>query len=496
MPRDLTKSRYLAGLRCPRLLWTRWNRPDDVPPPPDDRRPIIESGRQVERLAQRVFPGAIEVPRLENVHEAVQATAKLLEQRVPLLEAAFSVSGRHCRVDVLLPAPDEHWDLIEIKAGAKVRENHIRDLAFQYDTLGRAGLEIDRVYVVHLNSGYVRRGEIDIMQLFTRVDVTDRVVKLATYTDRTIQAMQEMVAGPDPDTPIGSRCNAPHPCPLKPLCWGDLPADNVTLLYHGGQRIWELMDSGIFAMAQVPDKRLSARQLLQKQALATGEPHVDRDALHGWLDELVYPVHHLDFETMAPAVPAFDGVRPYQQIPFQFSLHIQHTPGAEPEHHEFLATEPGDPRPHLVDALLQAIGPTGTVLAWNMAFEKLVIEELAEADLVRAPRLIDLAKRLVDLMTPFTAFMVHHPDQGGSCSLKAVLPAVTDLGYDDLQISAGGAATHGYEQAMFGGIEPAARSRILADLRAYCGRDTEAMIAILGWLGRSAEGPGTTLPPG
>jgi len=482
MPRTLTKSRYLDGLRCPKLLWTRWNRPEAVPRPGEDRRPIIEAGRAVEQLARRIFPGAVEVPRFDNADEAVAATTHLLPRRVPLLEAAFSVAGRHCRVDVLLPAADEHWDLIEIKAGGKVRENHIRDLAFQYDTIIRAGLEIDRVHVVHLNSSYVRHGEIDITQLFTRVDVTDRVVRLAAYTDRTIQAMQELVAEGDPDTPIGSRCNVPHPCPLKPVCWGDLPANNVTLLHHGGRRIWELMDSGIFTMDQAPDDRLSKRQRIQKQTLATDKPHVDSDALRHWLDELVYPVYHLDFETMAPAMPAFDGVHPYQQIPFQYSLHIQHAPGAEPEHHEFLATEPGDPRPALTEALLADAGTEGTVLAWNMAFEKLVIEELAEADLVRAPRLMEVAKRLVDLITPFNAFMVHHPDQGGSCSLKAVLPAVTDLGYDDLNITAGAAATHSYERAMFGGIEPEERSRILSDLRAYCGRDTEAMIAILAWL--------------
>jgi hypothetical protein len=335
---------------------------------------------------------------------------------------------------------------------------------------------------MHLNGSYVRRGPLDIMQLFTRTDVTERVTRLATYADRTVQAMQEMVAGPDPDTPIGSRCNVPHPCPLKPSCWSDLPDDNVTQLYHGGRRVWALMDDGIFSLAQAPDHRLSALQRLQKKTLATGEPHVDAGALRAWLDELVYPVHHLDFETMAPAAPMFDGVGPYQQVPFQFSLHIQRAPGAAPEHREFLATEPGDPRPALTEALLEAVEPAGTVLAWNMAFEKLVIEDLAEADLVRAPRLALIAERLTDLMTPFSAFMVHHPAQRGSCSLKAVLPAVTDLDYGDLTISAGGAATHGYELAMFGGLDPAARERILADLRAYCGRDTEAMIAILDWL--------------
>jgi hypothetical protein len=214
---------------------------------------------------------------------------------------------------------------------------------------------------------------------------------------------------------------------------------------------------------------------------------VDGPALRDWLATLAWPVQHLDFESMAPAVPAFDGARPYQQIPFQFSLHIQRAPGAEPEHREFLATNPGDPRPALVEALLDAVEPEGTVLAWNEAFEKMVIEDLAEFDLLRAPRLITIARRLEDLMSPFAGFAVHHPDQRGSCSLKAVLPAVTELDYEHLAIAEGGQATHNYERAMFADVDPAEREQIFTDLRAYCGQDTRAMVAILDWLEEAAR---------
>ncbi|MCP4572702.1 MAG: DUF2779 domain-containing protein [bacterium] len=482
MPRDLTKSRYLDGLRCPKLLWTRWNRPERIPPPEPQRELIMQAGRQVGALAQRLFPGGVEVPRFDAAHAAVRATAKLLEQRVPLFEAAFAGGDRLCRVDVLVPGLAGRWDIVEVKAGTRVRESHVRDVAFQYDTLTRAGLEIDRMVIMHLDGSYVRGDEVDLEQLFSATDVTERVMHLAPYMGQTIGAMQDMLTGPDPDTPLGSRCNAPHPCPLKPDCWGDLPPANVTQLYAGGRKIWEFMNEGLFTLAGIADARLTPRQRIQKHALVNDEVHLEKPAVQAWVDQLEYPLYHLDFETFAPAVPAFPGAHPYQQIPCQFSLHIQQEPGAEPDHREFLATEPGDPRPQLVEALLAACGEKGTILAWNMSFEKLVIEDLATYDLVRAPRLLNLATRLADLMAPFQSFAVYHPGQGGSCSLKVVLPAVTELDYSELNISSGGTATHSYEQAMFGGLDPARREVIFNDLRAYCCLDTLAMVEILRWL--------------
>jgi len=482
MPRYLTKSRCLDGLRCPKLLWTRWNRPEQVPPPDPQRELIMQAGRHVGDLARRLFPGGVEVPRFDDPGAAVRATAKLLERHVPLFGAAFAGDGRMCRVNVLVPGLANRWDIVEVRASTRVRDNHVRSVSFQHDTLTRAGLEVDRMIILHLNAGYVRGDEVDLEQLFTATDITERVLRVAPYTGQTLGAMQEMLGGPDPDTPLGSRCNTPHPCPLKPACWGDLPPDNVTQLYAGGRKIWEFMNEGLFTLASIPDSRLAPRQRIQKEALVKNEAHIEGLALCKWLEALTYPVHHLDFETFAPAVPAFPGARPYQQIPCQFSLHIQREPGAEPEHIEFLATEPGDPRPRLVEALLGAIGDEGSVLAWNVAFEKLVIEDLATFDLARAPQLMNLVSRLVDLMGPFQSFTVYHPDQAGSCSLKAVVPAVTDLDYGDLGIVNGGMATHSYERAISGGVEPAERDAIFNDLRAYCRLDTLAMVEILRWL--------------
>jgi hypothetical protein len=234
----------------------------------------------------------------------------------------------------------------------------------------------------------------------------------------------------------------------------------------------------------VPEERLNANQRIQQAVLRTGRPHIEAGPLRAWLDALEYPVHMLDFETASSAIPLFDGTRPYQQIPFQFSVHVLDRPGAEPRHHEFLWTEDSDPRPALVEAL-RVIGPRGSVMAYFAGFERARIDELAEAFPEAADFLEGLNRRLVDLIDPFTRFWVHHPAQHGSCSIKKVLPALTGSGYQDLAITQGDQAAREWLKAVRGGEGAEA---IFRALREYCALDTRGMVDILAYLQARAGG--------
>jgi hypothetical protein len=331
---------------------------------------------------------------------------------------------------------------------------------------------------MHINTAYVRGEEFDVQQYFHLEDITERAHNVLEYVPRTVDKMLNVITGPDPDTPIGKRCTSPYACPLIPHCWSVLPKNNVTDLYYSGARAFNYLDEGLFSIADVPDERLSPQQKIQKQTVISGQPHTNVKLLGGWLDELAYPLYHLDFETMNPARPPFSGLHPYQRIPFQFSLHIQDSPGAEPRHVEFLARRAGDPRPDLV-AALRAIGDEGTILAWAMGFEKGVLSDMAELYPAEAKWLSGLNDRMVDLMVPFRSFWHHHPAQKGSCSLKAVLPAITPLAYDDLAIADGNHASRAYEEAIYGEMEPEEKETVLAQLLTYCGLDTLAMVEIL-----------------
>ena len=492
----ISKSKYLSGLQCPKLLWTHFNARESIPEADAAQKHIFDTGHMVGDLAKRLYPGGKEVPLIFNADDAldltVTATRDLMKQRIPIFEASFLIDGRYCRVDILVPVPGpdgtrssgDEWDLIEVKSSTRVKDVNVNDVAFQYDALTRSGVSINRLFLMHVDTGYVRGESFETERFFHLEDITDRAMRLIDYVPSALNRMFDTIAGPDPDTPIGPRCTSPYTCPLKESCWSVLPENNVTDFYRSGPRAFALLDQGIFTIGNAPESKLTPRQMIQKKAVTENEIQVDSESLRRWIGGLKYPLYHLDFETMNPAIPPLQGLRPYQRIPFQFSLHIQEDPGARPRHVEHLATWndeplPGDPRPGLVQAL-KAIEPDGgTVLCWNMGFEKGVLEDLAEVFPTEAERLAELVERMDDLIIPFRSFWVYHPLQKGNCSLKAVLPALTDFNYDELAIGDGMHAARQYQQAVYGNVAVKERAMIFKNLLEYCKLDTMAMVEIL-----------------
>ena len=479
MPPTLSKSKYLAGLQCPKLLWTHYNDRYAIPPPDAARQAIFDAGHEVGDLAKRPFPGGIEVPWSRDLDQTVAATADLLPRRVPLFEAAFLSGGCYCAVDILVPVAGGAWDLYEVKSTASVKDVHVDDVAFQAEVVEGAGLTLDRLFVVHLDTGYVRDGAIDPAGLLRAIDITEQACARRPAVAGSVAAMQRTIAGPRPDTPIGPHCSRPYDCDLWPVCSAFLPEHNVLDLYYlGKKKAFTWIDAGRPAIADLPPADLNPMQRIQQRTVQTGRPHVSPADLRTWLTGLEYPLYCLDFETVGAAVPLLDGTRPYQQVPFQLSLHIVDGPGVVPVHIEYLADTPADPRPGLVSALA-TIGPVGTILAYNMSFERRVIADLADAFPAAAHHLRALHGRFQDLMTPFRAFWYHHPGQRGSCSLKSVLPALTGTTYDGLDIAEGGQAQREFQRVVFGDVDPAEKDRVLAALRDYCRQDTQALVDIL-----------------
>jgi hypothetical protein len=502
----ISKSKFLSGLQCPLLLWSQYNDRDAVPPPPPATQYVFDMGHTVGDLAKQLYPGGIEVgaegrataPRTggpargpasaegrPDLEATVAATGELLRERRPLFEASFlgaeATGRRYVRVDILAPTPgdEESWDLVEVKSSTRVKDINLWDVAFQAGALESAGVKLSRLYLMHIDTSYVRRGPVEPARLFARDDVTDRARKLMSDVPTLFARFAATIGGDRPQVPIGPQCRDPFHCAMLPVCWRDVAPDDVTTLVRAGRQAFEWRDRGWLRIGQVPDAELSDLQLAQKAAVTSGAPRVDGAAVRDLLARLEYPVWHLDFESLNPAVPLFDGTRPFEQVPFQFSLHVQEAPGAAPRHVEFLSTTADDPRPAFLEAL-RAIGPRGTVLAFNASFESQVLAQLGRAWPAYGAMCADLGARLRDLADPFRTFAVYHPAQHGSYSLKAVLPAWTGRGYEDLAIADGQAAGRGWHRAVYAtDLAPGERERILSDLRAYCGRDTGAMVELL-----------------
>jgi hypothetical protein len=401
--------------------------------------------------------------------------------RVPLFEPAFSASGGYCRVDILQPARDTDWNIIEVKSSTGVKDVHLYDLAFQLFVLAAAGLKIRRCVLAHINSDFIKCGPIDPEKFFTLEDVTDQVVVLSRSIEDKLGKMSAIIGlQQSPEIQIGKHCGDPYPCPIYDLCWSFLPESNVTMLYRGGAKGFKLLADGIAELKDIPhDFKLTDNQEIQRRTARTGQPHIDKPAIKAFLKQLQYPISYLDFETVATAIPLFDGVRPYQQIPFQFSLHIVRSEGAEPEHHKFLAEGCNDPRPEFMRCLRTALPTEGSVVTFNAQFELTRLMECCELLPEFRSWVRGIKDRVVDLLLPFRGFRYHHPEQSGSASMKSVLPALTGNGYDHLEIQDGVTASLEFLRVTFGNISDEERAAVRKHLDEYCGLDTLGMVQIV-----------------
>jgi hypothetical protein len=494
-PRPLSKSNFLRGDQCPKALFLAVNEPSAVAPSDAESRARRETGRRVGRLAQGLFPDgeAATLSAAPDLDAAEARTRALVAAGTPaIFEAVFHTpDGRRCVVDILAKGR-RGWRLIEVKSSASVKPEHLPDAAYQLDLVRACGVPVESVEILHLNSEYVRRGDLDLSTLFLSTPVMAEAEELAPgMASRAIELQRMLQTGREPDVPIGPHCRKPRDCDCIDHCWQDVPQGSVLeIAYLPWEKKFSLFHRGIVRIDDVPGAvDLPERSRRHVEAHQAGRPIIDRAALRTFLNGLIYPVYLLDFETVAPAIPLWDSSRPYQQIPFLFSLHILDRAGAEPEHVDFLA-EPGpDPRPRLVEALLEATGKEGSILAYHMPFESTVMKRLA-ADLPdRADAIAARLPRMADLIVPFRSWQFWLPAMGGSFSIKSVAPAVApDLTYDDLQVADGATASLTYEAMIAGSLHADEEAQRKA-LRDYCERDTLAMVRVLEAIRREAAGP-------
>lgn len=475
----LTKSKYLNGLQCPRLIWVQINDPGKLPETDPVTQHIFDQGHLVGELAKKLFPDGIDLSN-DTFMGNIAKTKLMLKNRVPLFEPGILVNNLYSRLDILSPNGDDAWDIYEVKASTAVKEVNVNDVAFQRHCCIRAGLKINKCYLILINNKYVRNGEIDPKGLFTINEVTGDVEEASEGIHDQIESIQDVINRETcPEMIIGPHCHDPYDCALTD-CWDCLPEHNVFSLYYAGKKAFAMYNSGIITIGEIPDTyKLNDQQLIQKACVLSGKPHIDKEAISGFLSGLEYPLYYFDFETIAPAVPLFDGVKPYQNIPFQYSLHVVKREGGKPEHHGFLAETAGDPRPALLRKLKREIGDKGTILAYNKSFEEAILKEMATVFPKESGWLEQACDRMVDLLVPFKNFAYYHPAQKGSASLKAVLPAITGSGYKDLDINNGQIASILYLSAIYGDMPKPEKAKVLTDLEKYCGRDTEGMIWIV-----------------
>jgi hypothetical protein len=478
----LSKSKYLAGLQCSKLLWYQYNAKSEIPPVDAATQALFDQGHQVGELAKRLFSRGVEVGRgVVDFQPVLAQSREALNLRRPLFESAFMQKNAYARADILDPVGKDEWDIVEVKSSTEIKDVNLHDLAFQRYTFEGSGLKIRNCYLLYINREYVRQGEIDPRALFLKEDVSDKVSELLPQVGRNLEGMLEVIGRKKhPETLIGPQCSDPYECALREICWAFLPRQNVTCMHRLGKKAFDLLERGVERIVDIPeDYTLSETQAVQLNATKRGHPFVEREKIGEFLEGLEYPLYFLDFETFGTAIPLFDNVRPYEQVPFQFSLHTLRSEGAKGEHHFYLSENQSDPRPRILRELSTLLGDEGSIIGYNAGFEKRLLRESCEVYRKYLPWFSRLESRIRDLLIPFRSFHYYSPLQEGSTSLKAVLPALTGKGYEGMEIADGTAASLAFLRVMFGDVSEAEREKVRAELLRYCGLDTSGMIQIV-----------------
>ena len=477
-PFFLSKSQYIRGLQCHKSLWLLKNRPELRAAPDASLQARFDAGTDVGLLAQQLFPGGTALEYSSGVAQNISMTQELIASgSQTIYEATFRYDNVLAMVDILHRGKSG-WELYEVKSSTETKDIFIKDTGIQYYVSAGAGINITRVFLVHLNNGYTRIGELDLHQLFTLDDITEQTEHRQPDIPQQLAGMRRTLEGSEPGIDIGPYCSDPYECDFRSYCWKHIPGCSIFDIANlHTKRKFALYFGGALHMGDIPpDFSLSDAMQIQVEAELTGRDFINIPKIREFLAPVAEPVGFLDFETFMEPVPSFDYQRPYQQIPFQYSLHI--LADKTLTHHEFLG-EPGrDPRRPFIEKLLADARPCRTILVYNQAFEIARLQETASSFPEFGADIEALITRIVDLMSPFRNRDYYVKAMCGSHSIKSVLPAlVPELSYDTLAIADGETAMLCYAR-LAAITDAAAKENIRHDLLEYCRLDTFAMVRI------------------
>lgn len=479
----LSKSTFLRGLQCSKSLYLYKYFIQKRDAISTEQQAVFNRGNNVGLLAQKLFPGGVDATpakRSNNV-EAVENTRKLIESGVEVIyEAAFQHNKVLAILDILVKK-DNEWYAYEVKSSTKISPTYILDASLQYWVITNSGIPLKDISLIIINNQYMRNGGVDLNGLFSIKSVLKEALSNQTLVEENINRSMSVVnTAVEPDVKIGEHCFSPYNCDFMGNCWKNIPVNSVfEITGIKKSTLFELYHKGYKTIDQIPEiNELDKNVNIHIQAIKKKDALVDKSAIATFLEKVKYPVFFMDFETFMPAIPLYDKTKPYQHIPFQFSLHYKKDKNAPLEHFEFLADQHSDPRKSFLEALLKDTESEGTILVYDILMEKNVLNGLKKDFPEFASEIDKRLSRMIDLVQPFQERAYYHPDMKNSFSIKNVLPAlVPELSYSNLKIGSGSVAMIAFENLsketdMFRALET--REQLLE----YCKLDTLAMVKI------------------
>ncbi len=476
----------MRGYQCVKNIYLTIHHPELEAKITPEQQAVFDQGNEVGEAARKFFPGGVLIDNKPwDFFGSLKKTRELLAQKTEIIyEAAFEHQGCYARADVIKYSPEtQRWKIYEVKSSTKVKEEHINDVGLQAWIIASSGLPLEQINVVHLNTLCVFP---NLENLFTIEDVTakireiyPRILPKITHLFSTINS--ETI----PDIDIGPQCTAPYDCGFMESCWKEkkVPELSVLNIPNLKEKKWEYFRQGIIS---VDDSRISELNPLQQrmvESFKTGKRFVNIEGIKSSLDAWKFPLVFLDFETMNPALPRFDGCGPYRHVAFQFSVHRMDSLEAEILHTEFLHEADSDPRPTLIPALLKACDGEGSIVAYFGKFESDRILEMAEFSPFHKEALETLVPRIVDPL-PLIREHVYDNEFKGSFSLKSVAPGILgkQQSYEGMLVANGSEAQRAYSELIHANTTADRKRELVTASLEYCKKDTLVMVELARWL--------------
>ena len=478
----LSKSKYCECVQCNKMLWLDKNHPEEKQEL--DNEQVLDNGTEVGILAKDLFGPSIDIEFNKDLNKMIIDTKKELEKdKVIVTEASFNYNNNFCSVDILKKDNDK-YELYEVKSSTEVKDIYLHDASYQYYVLTKLGLNVTKVSIVYINSDYVREENLELDKLFIIKDITDIALsKLKEVENKIKEINNYMKQEKEPKDDIGMHCVKPYDCPFFKYCTKHLPEQNIFNIRGMPNRSkFKLYHEGIYDYNSLLNTKLNPKYKEQiEYELYDKEPKINIDKINGFLKTLSYPLYFLDFETYQESIPQYIGVKPYEQIPFQYSLHYIEKEDGKLLHKEYLSKPNIDPRRSLAESLVKDIPENVCTIAYNMMFEKMVIKNLAKQYPDLSNHLMNIHDNMKDLMIPFKDREYYTKEMYGSYSIKYVLPALfpndPSLDYHNLE------GVHNGSEAMntfanLGKLSKEEQERVRKNLLEYCKLDTYAMVKI------------------
>lgn len=480
----LSKSSYIKGLQCEKHLYLYKYHYEEMDELSEMQKAIFKRGINVGELAQKLFPGGVVAAQGDppDYEKALKKTKELIDSNAKVIyEAAFRFNDVLSIADIFVMEKGGAI-VYEVKSSTSISETYLNDAALQYYVISGQGIRVKDFSIIYINNQYIRKEDLNLKELFISESVLELILPMKKSVKENVERFKKVILKKKmPDIEIGEHCYNPYTCGFFNYCRKHIPEDSI--FDFSGMHLakkYELYRNGIIRLDDVPDDfPLNKSNKLQLDVFKSGKPLIDRNAVNNFISDLNYPLYFMDFETFQPAVPLFDNSKPYQQIPFQYSIFLKKNKNSEAEHFEFLA-EPGeDPRKKFIENLLKVTKGKGDVLVYNKTFEVTRLNEIARDFPEYADEIEKLISRIKDLMIPFQKKYYYAPEMKGSYSIKAVLPAlVPELSYDNLEINEGGLASIAYE-SLQNETDLMFIAEIKQQLLEYCKLDTLGMVRIL-----------------